>query len=180
MFLFFCLFSFLFFFLKLNFIITFFSFTPGCFYIKIYRSHTLKFFFGNMFQICLIQSCSIVAKYHLSFFQIHMVYDLRATLVDTIYKGKIFLTNTTTKTLICPGWETAVVPVSQPGTRVRDKRGALLSRVWQPGQKVQPAPTWLAHPFVPVGVTNRDKKSLFSCFTFLNSFSISIILLHFN
>ena len=30
---------------------------------------------------------------------------------------------TTTKTLICPGWETAVVPVSQPGTPVRDKRG---------------------------------------------------------
>ena len=61
------------------------------------------------------------------------------------------LGNTTTKTLICPGWETAVVPVSQPGTPVRDKRGALLSRVWQPGQKVLPAPTWLAHPFVPVG-----------------------------
>ena len=30
---------------------------------------------------------------------------------------------TTTKTLICPGWETAVVPVSQPGTPVRDKKG---------------------------------------------------------
>ena len=30
---------------------------------------------------------------------------------------------TTTKTLICLGWETAVVPVSQPGTPVRDKRG---------------------------------------------------------
>ena len=27
------------------------------------------------------------------------------------------------KTLICPGWETPVVPVSQPGTPVRDKRG---------------------------------------------------------
>ena len=40
--------------------------------------------------------------------------------------------------------------------------------------------TWLAHPFVPVGVTNRDKRSLFSCFLVLNSFSISIILLHFN
>ena len=31
--------------------------------------------------------------------------------------------STATKTLICPGWETAVVPVSQPGTPVRDKRG---------------------------------------------------------
>ena len=38
------------------------------------------------------------------------------------------------------------------------KGGALLSQVWQPGQKV---------PF-------------FSCFSFLNSFSISIILLHYN
>ena len=26
---------------------------------------------------------------------------------------------------------------------------------------MQPAPTWLAHPFVPVGVTNRDKRSSF-------------------
>ena len=32
-------------------------------------------------------------------------------------------TTTTTKMLICSGWETAVVPVSQPGTPVRDKRG---------------------------------------------------------
>ena len=62
---------------------------------------------------------------------------------------------TTTETLICPGWETLVVPVSQRRTPGRDKRGVLLSRVWQPG------------PF-------------FSCFSFLNSFSISIILLHFN
>ena len=34
-----------------------------------------------------------------------------------------FKDTTTTKTLICPGWETPVVPVSQPGTPVRDKRG---------------------------------------------------------
>ena len=32
-------------------------------------------------------------------------------------------TPTTTETLICPGWETSVVPVSQPGTPVRYKRG---------------------------------------------------------
>ena len=30
---------------------------------------------------------------------------------------------TTTETLICPGWETLVVPVSQPGTPGRDKWG---------------------------------------------------------
>ena len=46
------------------------------------------------------------------------------------------------KTLICPGWETPVVPVSQPGTPVRDKGGALLSRVWQPGQKRTFCPGW--------------------------------------
>ena len=34
-------------------------------------------------------------------------------------------------------------------------------------------------PFCP-GCGNRDKRSLFLCFSFLNSFSISIILLHFN
>jgi hypothetical protein len=31
---------------------------------------------------------------------------------------------TNTETLICPGWETLVVPVSQPGTPGRDKRGS--------------------------------------------------------
>jgi len=53
--------------------------------------------------------------------------------------------NTTIETLICPGWETPVVLVSQPGTAVRDKRGC---------------------PFVPglaTGTksnTNWDKKGL--------------------
>ena len=56
---------------------------------------------------------------------------------------------TTTKTLICPDWETAVVPVSQLGTPVRDKRG---------------------HPFVSVGVTNRDKRSLFFFMFFFSQF----------
>ena len=45
--------------------------------------------------------------------------------------------NTTTETLIYPGSETPVVPVSQPGMPGRDKRGC---------------------PFVPVGNTNRDKR----------------------
>ena len=35
-------------------------------------------------------------------------------------------------------------------------------------------------PLVPVGVTNRDQRSFFFYFLLLNSFSISIILLHFN
>ena len=35
----------------------------------------------------------------------------------------LLMTDTTTETLIYPGWETPVVPVSQPGTPGRDKRG---------------------------------------------------------
>ena len=63
----------------------------------------------------------------------------------------------------CPGFPTGN---ARPG-----QKGVLLSRVWQPRQKA----------FVPVGNTNRDKRSLFSIyFPFLNSFSISIILLYFN
>ena len=72
--------------------------------------------------------------------------------------------STTTETLICPGCETSVVPISQPGTPGRDKRGGLatgtkstllsrlvlatgtkgpfLSRLPDPGQKDTP-------PFVP-------------------------------
>ena len=86
---------------------------------------------------------------------------------------------TTTEKLICPGWETLVVPVSQPGTPARDKRGVLLSRVWQPGQKatflsrlVTPTGTKgcashvaLAAPFVPVGPTGT-KGPFFPIFFF--------------
>ena len=53
--------------------------------------------------------------------------------------------NTTTKTLICPGWETPVVPVSQPVTPTGTK-GAASAHVagapfcpgwcYQPGEKV--------------------------------------------
>src|SRR6185369_6008091 len=72
---------------------------------------------------------------------------------------------TTTKTLICPGWETAVVPVSQPGTPVRDKRGC---------------------PFVPGVATGT--KGLFFFHVFLFSilflfqlyFCISIKLMYWN
>src|SRR6185312_820750 len=74
-------------------------------------------------------------------------------------------TNTTTKTLICPGWETAVFPVSQPGTPVRDKRGC---------------------PFVPGVATGT--KGLFFFHVFLFSilflfqlyFCISIKLMYWN
>ena len=83
---------------------------------------------------------------------------------------------TTTETLICPGWETLVVPVFQPGTPGRPfvpglatgTNSYLLSRLGATSA------TWLAHPFVPVGVTNRDKMSffflvfLFSIFFYFN------------
>ena len=48
--------------------------------------------------------------------------------------------STTIEHQICSDWETPVVPVSQPGPPDRDKRGC---------------------SFVPVGVTNRDKRSIF-------------------
>ena len=57
--------------------------------------------------------------------------------------------DTTTKTLICPGWKTAVVPVSQPGTPVRDKRVPFC-----PGSGNRDR----RGPFVPVGNTNQDKR----------------------
>jgi len=105
------------------------------------------------------------------------------------------ISTTTTKTLICPGWETAVVPVSQPGTPVRDKRGCpfvpglatgteedLLSRLVTPtGTKGAASAHVAGAPFCPGWCYQPGQNvSFFSCFSFLNSFSISIILLHFN
>ena len=108
--------------------------------------------------------------------------------------------STTKKTLIYPGWKTPVVPVSQPGTPGRDKRGCpfvpglatgtkstLLSWLVTPtGTKGAASATCLAHPFVPVGVTNRDKRSIFSVplfsivFLFRLYFYISIKLMYCN
>ena len=79
---------------------------------------------------------------------------------------------TTTKTLICPGWETPVVPVSQPETPVRDKRGC----PFVPGLATGTKEGLLSRLVTPTGT----KSPFFSYFSFLNSFSISIILLHFN
>ena len=84
------------------------------------------------------------------------------------------------ETLICLGWKILVVPISQPGTPDQDKKEGLFVPGLAIGTKGAASATWLAHPFVPVGVTNRDKRTLFFCFPFLNSFSISIVLLHFN
>ena len=78
--------------------------------------------------------------------------------------------HTTTERLICPGWETFVVPVSQQGTPGRDKRGGPFVPGLATGTKGAASATWLAHPFVPVGVTNRDKRSLFFLFSFSQFF----------
>ena len=97
---------------------------------------------------------------------------------------------TTTETLICAGCETLVVPVSQPGTPGRDKRGGvLLSRVWQhqPGQKVLPAPrgwrTILSRLVLPTGTKGPlfFPVFLFSIFfLFQLYFCISIKLMYWN
>ena len=60
-----------------------------------------------------------------------------------IMKMLLYLALTTTKRLICPGWETLVVPVSQPGTPGRDKRGGSFC----PGSGNRDKRL----PFVPVG-----------------------------
>ena len=78
---------------------------------------------------------------------------------------------TTTKTLICPGWETPVVPVFQPGTPVWDKRGC----PFVPGLATGTKEDLLSRLVTPTGT-----KCSFFMFSFLNSFFISIILLHFN
>ena len=82
--------------------------------------------------------------------------------------GRVYIT--TTETLICPGWETSVAPVSQPGTPGRDKRGC----PFVSGLAIGTKSTLLSRLVV------RQTKGPFFCSSFLNYFSISIILLHFN
>ena len=81
---------------------------------------------------------------------------------------------------ICPGFPTRNTKPGQkgvffcPGSGNRDKKTTFC-----PGWYT--SATCLVHPFVPVGVTNRDKRSIFSSyFSFLNSFSISIKLMYWN
>ena len=66
--------------------------------------------------------------------------------------------STTTETLIYSGWEILIIPVSQPGTPGRDKRGGPFVPGLATGTKGAASATWMAHPFIPVGVTNRDKR----------------------
>jgi hypothetical protein len=76
------------------------------------------------------------------------------------------LDNTTTQRLICSDWETFV-----PGLAIGTK-GAT-SATCGPfvpglaiGTKGATSATWLAHPFIQVGVTNWDKRSFFPVFLF--------------
>ena len=91
---------------------------------------------------------------------------------------------TTKERLICPGWKTFVVPVFQPETSGRDKRGCsfvpglatgtkstlLFVPVGNTGTKGAASATCLVHPFVPVGVTNRTKGPFFFLFLFSQFF----------
>ena len=78
--------------------------------------------------------------------------------------------NTTIEMLICPGWETPVVLVSQLGTPGRDKRGSPFVPGLATGTKGAASATWLVHPFIPVGVTNQDKMFIFFLFLFSQFF----------
>ena len=74
------------------------------------------------------------------------------------------IANTTTKTLICPGWETPVVPVSQPETPVRDKRRGCS---FVPGLATGTnCPGWLSRLVTPTGT----KDPFFFLFSFSEFF----------
>ena len=85
---------------------------------------------------------------------------------------------TTTKTLICPGWETPVVPVSQPGTPVRDKRGC----PFVPGLATGTKEDLLSRLVLPTGIKGLFfHVFLFSIlFLFQLYFCISIKLMYWN
>ena len=73
----------------------------------------------------------------------------------------------------CPGFPTGNARPGQkggpfvPGLATRTK-GYLLSP--PTGTKGGASATWLAHPFVPVGVTNQDRRSFFFLFFFSQFF----------
>ena len=87
-------------------------------------------------------------------------------------------TPTTTETLICPGWETSVVPVSQPGTPGRDKRGC----PFVPGLATGTKEDLLSRLVLPTGTKGLFfHVFLFSIlFLFQLYFCISIKLMYWN
>ena len=87
-------------------------------------------------------------------------------------------TTTTTETLICPGWETSVVPVSQPGTPGRDKRGC----PFVPGLATGTKSTLISRLVLPTGTKGLFfSVPLFSIvFLFRLYFYISIKLMYWN
>ena len=83
--------------------------------------------------------------------------------------------------LCCPGFPTENARPGQKGVPIcpasgnRDKKHPFVPRLVTPtgtptGTKGAASATWLAHPFVPVGVTNPDKRSFFFLFFFSQSF----------
>ena len=78
---------------------------------------------------------------------------------------------TTTKTLICPGWETPIVPVSQPGMPVRDKRGCPFVPGLSTGTKGAASAHVAGAPFCPGWCYQPGQKvSFFSMFFFSQFF----------
>ena len=91
---------------------------------------------------------------------------------------------TTTKTLICSGWETPVIPISQPETPVRDKRGCpfvpglatgteedLLSRLVTPtGTKGAASAHVAGAPFCPGWCYQPGQKVSFFFMFFFSQF----------
>ena len=74
------------------------------------------------------------------------------------------LDGTTTKTLMCPSWETPVVPVSQPETPVRDKRGHFVPVVT--GTKGAASAHVAGAPFCSGWCYQPGQKVLFFMFSF--------------
>jgi hypothetical protein len=89
--------------------------------------------------------------------------------------------NTTTKMLICPGWETPCCPGFPTGNASPGQKGCPFVPGLATGTKGAANAHVAGAPFCPGWCYQPGQKvPFFSSFLFLNSFSISIILLHFN
>ena len=79
------------------------------------------------------------------------------------------LDNTTIETLVCSGWKTSVVPVSQPELSDRDLPGVAT------GIKRDLAPAHVAGAPFCLGYQPGQKVPFFSCFLFLIFFYFNYI-----
>ena len=98
---------------------------PGHVILKHWAGHVNSSFVSTLlvilqFELAMWPCCRACASRNARHWYDTVVVHVPSHVTMSCYLGR---PATTTKTLICPGWETAVVPVSQPGTPVRDKRG---------------------------------------------------------